>query len=150
MANVTITIVVPEKRLDAVYAAAAAPAGVAPAPAASADETDWLALAPKLLDDTMGLEPMGLERRLLRRLAEARAQRVPIAELVRDFGLPPQSSLTRDFPRLIAFCDADPANPRFPVVAGGDGSVAWYWMAIVDAAAFESAFRDKDRERAAQ
>jgi hypothetical protein len=143
MANVTVTIVVPEERLDAVYAAAGAPVGRQAASAPTV-ESDWLALAPQVLDESEGLQPAGLERRLLRRLADARAQRVPIAELVKHLGLPSAGSVAEDFPRLKAFCDADPANRRFPVVGGGDGSDAWYWMSIADAAAFEWALADKD------
>jgi hypothetical protein len=135
MANVTITLMVPEERLDAVYAAAAGSIEPAKSAAQTAETADWYELAPRARRATMGIE-----RGLLRRLAYARGQRVPVAELVRDFGLPSQGSLEQDFPRLKAFCAEDPANRRFPVVAGGDGSAAWYWMAVVDAAGWENAF----------
>jgi hypothetical protein len=139
MANVTIMLAVPEERLDAVYAAAAGvPAEAARAPAPQV-ETDWLELAPAALD-----EATDLEFRLLRRLAYARSQRVPLDELARDLGLPPESSLTQDFPALKAFCESDPDHRRFPVVAGGESGSAWYWMSITDAAAFEKAFYERD------
>jgi hypothetical protein len=96
----------------------------------------WLRLAPDVIK--AGLTP--LEERLLRRLAESRGQRVSMKELARDLGLPAAPSLEQDFPQLTAFCAGSPAERPFPVVSGGSGDAAWYWMSVVDAAAFAFAF----------
>jgi hypothetical protein len=80
------------------------------------------------------------ERRLLRRLVDARGQRVPFAELSADLGLPAAPSTDEDFPQLTAFCAEEPTKRPFPIVSGGSGDTAWYWMSVVDAAAFAFAF----------
>jgi hypothetical protein len=101
----------------------------------------WPTLAPEAV---VGLTP--LETRLLQRLAEARGQRVPLAELSRDFGLPAAPALDQDFPRLTAFCAASPRERPFPIVAGGSGESAWYWMPFPHAIAFVGAFQKRRRQ----
>lgn len=94
------------------------------------------ALAHEAIDS--GAAP--LERRLLRRLAEARGQRISISELARDFGLPDAPSAEHDFPRLTGFCADKPAERPFPIKTVGSGDAAAYWMSVADAAAFAFAF----------
>jgi hypothetical protein len=82
-----------------------------------------------------------LEAQLLRRLVEAGGQRVGIGELARDFGLPKAAAPEHDFPFLHDFCAEKPDERRFPVVCGGEGEGAWYWMPVADAGPFLAAFR---------
>jgi hypothetical protein len=143
MANVTITLTLPEERLDAVYAAASKPADRPAPPSPPPAPARWDTLAP-LVVRTLPT----CEYRLLRRLAYALGQRVPVAELARDFGLPADTAPERDFAVLKAFCDEQPADRPFPVVAGGEDDAAWYWMPFAAAAGFEAAFDQPDRSLA--
>ena len=84
------------------------------------------------------------ERDLLRRLAEARGQRVPLSELAGSFGLPESASVEQDFSGLSAFCKPG-AGVTLPVVASAtDSEHAWYWMSPWDSAAFVDAFDELD------
>lgn len=94
----------------------------------------------KLAGEAIASDLAPLERRLLRRLVEARGQRVAIRELARDLGLPAAPSAEHDFPRLTAFCAEKPAERPFPIASGGSGEAQWYWMSVADAAAFSFAF----------
>lgn len=148
MAMVTLSLVVPEERVDAIYAAASgvpekAASAPPPAPTPRVD-APWAELAP----DAVRANLAEFEQRLLRRLAYARGQRVPLSELSSDFGLPKTANLAEDFPGLTAFCNEAPSERPFPVRAAGDGGDDWYWMSPTDASAFEFAF-DPSPESAA-
>jgi hypothetical protein len=73
----------------------------------------------------------GHERALLFRIAEARGRRVSVKELSSTLGLPPSTSLTRDFPALLAYvdrCKEKDDSLEVPVVACSEGDGGWYWM----------------------
>lgn len=83
------------------------------------------------------------EYRLLRRLAEARGQRVPMSELASAFGLPNDASVERDFAELSLWC-AKASHPAMPVVTGGEGAEGWYWMPVAAYDRFLAAFDEDD------
>jgi hypothetical protein len=141
MGDVKIALVdIPDDRCDDLLAALdgstdepeESPPGP-PAPAVEWDE-DRAAAAIEALGDT--------EIRLLWRVADARGARVPLGELVRDFGLPGDAALERDFSGLSAYCADPQSRPALPVASGG-GEEAWYWMDPALGALFREAIERK-------
>lgn len=67
---------------------------------------------------------------------------MPLNELSAAFGLPASPAIEQDFPSLSKFC-AEPQqsgeNRINPIVSGGSGDSAWYWMSVEDANAFRRA-----------
>lgn len=141
----TISVDVPDDRVGDLYAVVAKlhePAEDQPAaaPGAAWDENHA----------KRALEPLGnFESQLLWRVADARGVRVPIKEIARDFGLPAEAALDRDFPGLSAYCaSSEPPQPRpaLPVVTGGTGGTgeeAWYWMDPIDGGILREALEHK-------
>jgi hypothetical protein len=80
---------------------------------------------------------------LLRRMAEARGQRVPMSELASGMGLPGTPDTAQDFAGLSAWCSADAKRPQVPVVNGGEGTDGWYWMPIEASDRFLTAYRKR-------
>jgi hypothetical protein len=137
VANVTLTLEIPEAKQAAVLAAVSKALEpeetTTPAPAAGV----WADLAQEAVGAIGGPD----EQRLLWRIAEAQGQRVPMSELSRDLGLPSAPSVDNDFAELRAFCAADPGARPFPVLTDGDDADGWYRMARADAQAFIFAFK---------
>ena len=106
-----------------------------PAPAPSVLWTEALALA--AIEHIVS----AAEYELVRRMAEARGQRVPMSELSSAMGLPTVPDTSQDFAGLLAWCSADPDRPALPVSSGGGDSDGWYWMPIEACDRFLSAFR---------
>jgi hypothetical protein len=137
-----VSVDVPNGRVGDLYAAVAKlhePAEEPPTPAPGAT---W--------DENHGkkaVNPLGnLEIQLLWRIADASGARVPIKEIARDFGLPAETALDRDFPGLSAYCASnEPPQPRpaMPVVAGGTDEQAWYRMDPIDGGILREALEDK-------
>lgn len=91
------------------------------------------------------VKPLGdSEVRLLWRIADARGARVPLSELVRDYGLPAGAAAEHDFPGLARYSAGDAeSRPSLPVIAGGTGDEAWYWMDPAVGVLFRKALEDK-------
>jgi hypothetical protein len=148
----TITLEIPEEKQAAVLAAVAAALSPDDEEAPAAPEPGmWTDLAEQAIAAIKG----PAELRLLRRVAEAEGQRVPLSELSRDLGLPAAPSLEHDFPELLAFCAADPPSRPLPVLTDGSDGDGWYRMAWLDANAFRWAFegsagRRDDQARAGE
>lgn len=120
----TLQFDVPDDREAEVLAAVAQvlAAPPAPAPAAPLPALEWTEELAAEAVKTM----RPAEKHLLFRVADARERRVAAAELSRDLGLPASVDTDRDFPALTAYCAAH--RCAVPVVSGGDGGDAWYWM----------------------
>jgi hypothetical protein len=96
---------------------------------------------------TLAVEHVGdFEGQLLWRVADARGARVPLSELRRDLGLPAEAALDRDFPAVSAYCASgggSTALPALPVISGGTGDEAWYWMDPFEGIIFRDALKTK-------
>jgi hypothetical protein len=138
VSTVTLTLEIPDERQAAVLTAVAAALAPVEETAHPSAAGAWNDLARQAIAAIKG----PAELRLLRRVAEAEGQRVPMSELSRDLGLPAAPSLEHDFQELRAFCVADPASRPFPVLTDGDDADGWYRMAWPDANAFVWAFEN--------
>jgi hypothetical protein len=122
---VEVRVVVPKDRVAELYTFAAqltlppATESTTPDPGSPWTDEDLGGLSAVLLDE---------ERELLLRVAEARGRRVPLSRLSSDLGLPTEACLEQDFPGLTAFCRGATPVRAVPVLAGGSGDTAWYWM----------------------
>jgi hypothetical protein len=138
---VELHVLVPEEHVHAVYRflgeLLAPNEPIIEPPAAGIAWTKELAL------EALGSLNSEAEYRLLRRLAEARSQRVPLSELASAFGLPSDACGERDFAELSAWC-AEASRPAMPVVTGGTGADGWYWMAVAAYDRFLAAFDEDD------
>jgi len=145
---VELRVLVPEEHVGAVYRflgelLAATEPTVDPMPGAVDPMPGAVAWTKELALEAVGSIVGEAETRLLRRVAEARGQRVPMSELASTLGLPGDASVERDFAELSGWCAAA-GRPTMPVVTGGDGEGGWYWMSLGDYDLFLRAFAEND------
>lgn len=136
---ISVTVALPEERVPDFYQVLAALLG-SHAGQTSEDSADW---TPGLAQTALArlLDP---EKDLLHRIVDARGRRVPLTELSRDLGLPQAAAVEQDFSALAKFCVEQPQQGGkrllLPVIAGGSGDAAWYWMSPRNCVIFQGGF----------